>query len=1195
MWGLAAALVPALVCFGLLVAIVAIANSRPQQGPVTCGASRLWVPTGETVILNIAGAPATRAASAVTPVPLDVILVVDQSGSMTQFSGILPEGVRRATAVLARPDNANRFALVYFSDAHQVVQPWTHDRALIVDSARLPLAGGGTRSAQIIAAVDELLADNPSTPARHPVVIVFSDTEFPEPQAVEAGAARLRQSGVQFYVVLTPNEPDHSQAERITGSAEHVIVLNDENELAERLTKTFALLLSNASNTVRADAWIHQSVFDLASQHPLAQDWRRESAEQLSATAISSDAGVAFELPLQARRLGLWQVGERAVELTSVGARGAPAVAACSYRPMVLVAPLWLWLLALLPAVLWILQALQYWLRKPVPYSLQPPAVAMVEPVVRSLPLPPPGTRHEASLIPTLIVGVGERARTTLAAVRLDLMDSVSKLPVRIVSIATRSPVASAAVDDIETFVIPRELATTGRYLPDPNQVASPHLPWFDSNALRDASTDRLDVSGAGANDRGLNRYALLHWLEKGLGEALRAIGNEFAAKDTGAGQVILVADVDEAFASACSIDIANVLRSATSRRPIDVSVILLTGGDARNVPNRLTFMQELETRTCIEAQRSLGAGGVDARPPVDHVFVVAGSARSSEREASDAIVMLLRRDVAQFLYIDARAAREALASRGQSGICAPMRLCAAKVGFRASDLAEAVAYELLQRWIVGSVLGRTEASAQGGYQLDPARASGQAIVSEFLAGTRGRLADLARILLLAIEDHGDVSELAAAIARAGSQRAELLLRAVTQVLDEIVTSVGRSGFGMGDAFAAMTALGDGLASGEFAKRFAAAGGAGADLQWLQRTVVPMIVAFREKLRSTWVAAALERTSQVRELQERLLARDFSVIERGLGRKVNRNFIAMLADDSNARLTSGQGGADAADWVTLRARLDADKLIAEGRIAIGQYFSSYVPEPFFDVLTARAEAAISALHQYTLSWLLRRHPSSAQALAEDLKLEPGQGGRAIVIRPEASSTIDAAAIAQLVGEVPPLVGTAKPAVVLDGSDPRWVRRIAFAAEAANDINRQTASFEWVTAADHAAERARGQLESLHQVRVPVFPPQIRAAFSDTEAINRFARLRATGSIVRKIDEFGRQQWSLASVPLTSGNHPTLADALASYVLRGMQEDAPVSSAGAAGENRVDRDAIADGHNPDALTGAILSAALQGHL
>jgi hypothetical protein len=1198
--GLAATLGTPILCLAALIGVAAFNNSRPQTGSVTCGVSQLWVLPGGTVTLNVARTPILRAGT-VPPPPLDVVIVVDQSGSMTRFAPYLPDAVYNATDVLNRPDLANRFALVYFSDAanaaggnkDNIVSHWTHDVEEITKAAERELAGGQTDSEQLIGALRTVLPDSSLGLQRIPVVILLTDTEIEPPGRVTAEAERLRSRGVRIYVLLPDDAIDRRTAEDISGSADNVASMANEASFNGLLTRTAADLLTNALSGTKAEAWIHPSTFAVDGEHAVGRSWSREGQAKLtSRTKYMSDAGVLYQLPLVPQKLGLWLIGERDAEIAAIDEVGRASVEACSRSPMVLVTPPWLLLVALLPALLWLAHAIQYWLRKPSAYLAPSLAPAMIERVVRTLPLPTAVERNKEMLVPTLVVGVGERGSRAIETLQGDLQESGCRGAAKLAAVLSRPTSTSAS--GVSKFVMPPEFAATSTYVPAPGDPLAPELRWFDPHAHRDLSRDQLDASAGGATSRTVNRFALLHWLQAGLRMELERCGNEFASSVATAGQVMIVGDVEEAFVSASLIDITTILRSATAQRAIDVSFVLLSEWSSTDDLNRNSFLQELESCACMDLRRSVASGGGDGRAPFDHLFVIEGAPGSSEQMASDAVVMLTRRNVAQLVYSDSRSVRRALSSGTRKEMLATMRIVAAKVGFRSHSLADVVALELVQRWLASSVLGGAEASSHGGYRLCPARGTGATLIAELLTGKYGRLTDGARLLLIACEDNGDATELLSTLHRAGSLRDDVLRRMTTQLLNELITRIGRHNFRMSDALAVMRTVTEAIDGAKFERRITGAGELATYLESIRGTVLPAMEKFRAVLEKEWVSGAIDHAFRAREAQDHLLRQDLKFLERGLRRDVDRTLIDQLAHEFNAQLTRGIGGADSADWITLHARIDSGEPVVEARISIGQPFATYSPSEFFEAVEKRARMAVSALQPYTLAWLLQRRPESVVELAPQLKLDPGFGGHAIVLKPEADESSSARMVERLIAHIPPLSGTTHTEDAFTCSDARWVRRLA-CAESPTWKHQDARPGKFVTMHEQAAERARERLQSEYDVKVAVFPAALRAAFVDTDAICRFARLHAAGKVVRRLDDVGRLQWCLGLMTLTHGADPTLAEALACYVLSGTVEDVNASKSQDSAHLHVDREALSDRHNVDALTKAVLAAALRGLL
>ncbi|MGD0191129.1 MAG: VWA domain-containing protein [Rhizomicrobium sp.] len=1194
--GLAATLLPAVLCVSLLLSLVYFLNDRAQTGPLTCKTDRSWALPDSNLgyAVSYLGRP-----TAATPVPLDVILIVDESGSMAEVAKLLPQAVRRATSVLARPDNANRFALVYFSDSYRIIQPWTNDRTTIIKSAETPLAGGGTEAAAAFDAVDQLLNRAQADLGRRTAVIFFSDAEFNGARQFLDRADHLRQSAVGFYFVLTPNDHDESMAQRLTGSADHVVTLTTESDLPERLESAFAMLLSNAAGTVKLTIQMHPEIFSLDTGNVLAGDWYREGYTGLTAISPVSDAGTAFQLPLKVHEWGLWPVGVRPAQATTIDHFGRLTVSSCANRPWILVAPLWLVLLGLLPALFWTLRALRSWFRtRPASPDLAIPPAA-VEPAVRSLQIPARPARIAERIVPTLVVGIGEAGVRTLREVNSELEDTPIEPRPCLIGIASRNVANGTDLGGSE-LVMPATSAETSRYIrpSDPGDAAASSPSWLDTRMLEGQPKDRLNVASSGSDDRALNRYAFLHWMENGLAGTLAARTGEFLDGLGGAGQILIIADTGEPFASAVILDVARQLRKASADRPVDVTLVAMNEDANRGQGIHQAFQRELDSEGLIST-RSANSESSDPslrRLPIDHVFEIVGLGDTRIHNASQTAVTLFRRAVVLLCYPasrDLRISGDETESGNELGV---LRFAAAKVGFRVRDLVDAVASEIFQRWVVGSVLGAV-GDANDGYQLLPPRAKGSRLIDAILKDVRLNFTDSTRSLLLVAASSPDVHDLIVAFGSGDDAQADRVRRLAINALDEIVRRVGRFGFLMSEATDVLASIERVIQSDEFEQSIIGTGGSQATIDVVRQVLEKLLADYHAQLDTVWIPKALRAAHDSWRSQEASLNGIGRLLERGLNRHVDRAFICELADELNRQLSGGQDGDQSTPWVTLRARLDGEKPIVEGRVAIVTQTATADADQYLDTLRARAEAAVAGVRQYSLGWLLSRDAGIAPRLTAELDLNPGPDGTSVILLPGSIDTGTDQYVAALADGIPPLTGSAMSNVQIKSADSQWLRRVAFAPRKIGSTRTVPTPAPGVTEAESAAERARRRIETHIAHKVPIFPAILRAAFSNKDAIRSFAGLFAAGQVKQSVDDFGRQQWVIGTSQLTFGNRSSLAEALAQYAIGGRtklfppSDDVSADALGAPDAAGIDD----DNENHDALTRLILVSALQGLL
>lgn len=136
-----------------------------------------------------------------------VALALDRSGSMaTSAGGIGPEGVGALAAAIAGTlrDDDLLSVIAFAPDATSLLAPTTKKR-LQIEGLQVPtLARGGTRLAP---ALELALRQLAGAEATERVVVVISDGQVVDQDALEPVVARLEAAGVRLVAVLTGSDP----------------------------------------------------------------------------------------------------------------------------------------------------------------------------------------------------------------------------------------------------------------------------------------------------------------------------------------------------------------------------------------------------------------------------------------------------------------------------------------------------------------------------------------------------------------------------------------------------------------------------------------------------------------------------------------------------------------------------------------------------------------------------------------------------------------------------------------------------------------------------------------------------------------------------------------------------------------------------------------------------------------------------
>ncbi len=808
--GLATLIIVPLLVLSALAAFVWVSNAMPQSGAVAYAVKPAVTFVGRQSVYEISVDGVTEEDAQPEP-PIDMVFLIDVSGSMSSSLGAMAEAARSVTGDLShnRPDT--QFALVGFDSKAETLTDWTLDPSMLYQGlqALKPYTGeNDTRAA--FAELDGLLAR--ARPNSRKVVVFYTDggLEFcnlavcglrgPMTQAEMVVAAQaLRDKRVDIYAVGLPGHSSDSLMRQITGASNRVIDPTDTRDLLA----SFRLL---TNDVVGFDGEGASLVHLLDGRHFAAPiggtAWGVDrNGNLVRHIGALPKAPMVFRHAVVPLSAGLWKVGLEPPALVFADSEGQVQRIAGKRRPQMLVLDWLLLLLAFLPALLWALAFLLF--RRPV--RSDPPELAPLPPVLlprrpNRLPEVPTAGGQRPAPIPTLFVGLGGTGIRALHAVRADLKEAhlgQSELPYQFVGfdLATEDPAGRETFDSwpempIQVHAAPAEVRRAESYVPSPVQLSTdPRLQWFDAQRYIDARRDQLNLTTGSDGDRALSRLALFQWLgnevsatassgtvEPGPRGALQSAIDRLLAADSidDSRQVVVLASRDGGVGSGWVQDIGRLVqrmgrqcqRAGTASLVPEVVAILIgpplaADADPEDSGNRDVLDIELSSAMQTGSHPRLvaylaGDPLLDARDgesPFHYLFAVAGSAQADgPAQVGDISTVLVEREARRAVlthYRDALIEAES-----------PVVPVAAKSAHvMPSRLRSEVRLDLLLRIFGPDILLDIEAAPSGGYAAMPV-AEAQAV------------ADLAQ--WAAVEPNGSPWQLIVAAAAHGADGGRL-------------------------------------------------------------------------------------------------------------------------------------------------------------------------------------------------------------------------------------------------------------------------------------------------------------------------------------------------------------------------------------------------------------------------------------
>ncbi len=445
--------------------------------------------------------------------PLDVVVLIDQSGSMGGEP--LTQAVAGAQAFIDTLDlSMHRVALALFSDQVNAYQGLTSDRTALAAALAQASANSGTNIANALTAARNELQGTRRRFGSAGFIVLFTDggTDSSTIPEVETLAKSAQDAGIKLFVIGLRGDDYNEPLLRAVASGPDYLRLAPP---VEEIPAAFRSIAEEINQVVATDLRVVESVdtgltVDPASVAPQAEVTSQQilwQAPALNQDALAEWATLGYQVAPTG--YGFRRLAPQEARLTFNDCNNQVVAAALPAGPRVLFlppAPLLLLplLLLLIPGLLLI--ALGGRKPKPGPISPRPVAVPLAPETEPATPAPAPSAT-EGTLImdwlgkveslspetgrtpnapmralPTLIIGLGASGRVVLQKIAADLQDRWGPtLPERVRLLQINVPLGNPAPTDVLPNLLEVNLARSGDLL---NKGVA-HLEWARNVSTR--------------------------------------------------------------------------------------------------------------------------------------------------------------------------------------------------------------------------------------------------------------------------------------------------------------------------------------------------------------------------------------------------------------------------------------------------------------------------------------------------------------------------------------------------------------------------------------------------------------------------------------------------------------------------------------------------------------------------------------
>jgi len=1157
--GLIVLILTPILVLGVFATYTYLSNARPQSGLLHCSVEPAVVFTGDvasyTVTFNGHKAPHPGGG---TP-PLDMIFLVDISGSMHSS---LPNMINAARTVANElvttyPSGKISFALIQFHDSSETKSGWTSDpNTLYAGLNNLDRGSGNSGTASAFPPIQQLLSQARTHATK--AVVFYSDGYIGVDDGIIQQAEVLRNQGVQIFSISPPGY-DAEAMLLITGDSSRVLEPINLQDIVKKFRNVTDVIMGLYGYNAQLSHRVDERNFSTPVED---SEWQIDKNGNLHLNiGYLPLKSVDYSHKLIPQTVGQWQIGMATPEMTFFTSKNQLETMMGERRSQLLVLSIWLLLLAFLPALLWLLAYLmRHQPRKLVLEYIPPPIRSLAQP--SPLPLPPSAFLMRKTVVPTLFIGLGGTGRQALYATQEQLRAAhleANNTPYRFLWLdldTSAKKMAGWAALPVREVIAPVEIRQSGRYLPPANQVLPEYLSWFNPRNYLDAGRDELDLSRGAKGRRMLARLALFQWLAKG--ELLAVLKEEyqqllkFASIDNNR-QIILFADRSGGVGSGWIIDIARLLRRMARQEQTqtvpDIIGVLSSVPNYQQQQNRQALDKEIETvqmtgafpqRVTYQPNEFL-LDHTDNESPFNWLFSV--TAQESVVGQSAALSAVL---------VERYPRRTLLNDKLNQGQCLSVQT-------KGIHVMPDLNYQLVKREVLLRLLG---ADILLDLELDEAS---QKLVVKPVLDVEPLLAQWNsnepkgtpwQLLLNSVVGLEGSSQFFAVMAETGHPDLVWFQQALVASLTRQLRGQRKDGRWVriwmpGQAVAALRLFAERLT--QRVKPQAPPG----ELAVILTQVIDLTESAAMQLEK-WLmdfVPLCENIGKHKFAQQREAAKnmadkvfiDQAVDEQRIGQWAEQ---ALQQWVGNPAITSAL-----CERLFFTARLDKNDIVIilalyieerqeflTGQVATAtQRLESYANTAAQQVPTLKIEGALAELEKQTLQERARNLVDTQHIAEQVVMVMPTVTDES---RPISVALNDfRKAVVEPAGHAP--------ANYCYGDDHSAIRRLELWTEVLPDADD---ILPFVQAAEQTAELARQRAINKFQMDIPIFPPALRIAVSQPDAFRSFSRAYEAGHIVKPDDDTARDergitQWVFGEqrMFLTYGEANSLADAAANYV------------------------------------------------
>ena len=571
-------------------------QARTPQGAVVAKLTRDIVWPWQETQLNVVVEPDQIAPGDVKLDDVDVVLVLDRSGSMVDGP---VEAVKDAAVTLVEmlAGEEVRFGVVEFNERAAVVHEMTGDAGSLANAINGIHADGGTEFGGALRRAEGILRDDGRAGAKS-AIIFFSDGETQGDPGALAG--RMHRSGIAIYTIGFGQTVNGEQLRAIAGdgTASPNYAMYREAPTPGELGALFLGVGSELAEAVMTGLSVEIGVGPRAMKLK-DQDYRflnevdARRGRAVWGVPVLYHRPARLQVDVDARAGGVYRVPTKPLKLQYYSEQVELKELAANTRPWALFItwPLLFWLF--LPAIAYLILALLDHLFTPRrEREVVRGSSDVAVPPLGATPLPrlPAEGAHRPEATPTLVVGMGASGRCVLTQFKDLVVDTFDENQTPRVILrqldlhrndyhgpgAKRVRFAGTELTENEIVLLPQEACDLVAVVEGAERAAD-YEPWFERRRYENLPAGKLNLADGAHGESALARRGLWKDLERGIGgESPSEIGVELmgsldalmgAEAPDGLRQIVLVFSPEEAVGAGWSHDVAHILRAEVRRR----------------------------------------------------------------------------------------------------------------------------------------------------------------------------------------------------------------------------------------------------------------------------------------------------------------------------------------------------------------------------------------------------------------------------------------------------------------------------------------------------------------------------------------------------------------------------------------------------------------------------------------------------